>query len=167
MNIINEIREKQNQLILMINTTFDELVRKVENLPLEDNENETEFQSIYPITSTAVFKGKKPIAVKIGNQRIIAPTWKKVVENILQTILKDERMKRKMLNLRDILLGRVRTRVSKNSDNMRSPLKLCDELYIETHYDTETLMNLLLEILNKISYDYNNIQVVIKSNNRL
>ena len=167
MNIINEIREKQNQLILMINTTFDELVRKVENLPLEDNENETEFQSIYPITSTAVFKGKKPIAVKIGNQRIIALTWKKVVENILQTILKDERMKRKMLNLRDILLGRVRTRVSKNSDNMRSPLKLCDELYIETHYETETLMNLLLEILNKISYDYNNIQVVIKSNNIL
>lgn len=167
MNIINEIREKQNQLIVMVNTTFDELVRKVENLQLEGNKNETEFESVYPITSTTVFKGKKPIAVKIGNQRIITPTWKKVVENVLQVVLEDEQMKRKMFNLRDILLGRVRTRVSKKSDSMRSPLKLCNELYIETHYDTETLMNLLLEILNEISYDYNNIQVVIKSNNRL
>ena len=47
---------------------------------------------------------------------------------------------------------------------MRSPLKLCDELYIETHYDTETLMKLLLEILDSISYDYNDIKVVIKNN---
>ena len=73
-------------------------------------------------------------------------------------------MKNKIFGLRDVLLGRVRTRVSKKKNQMRSPLKLCDELYIETHYDTETLMNLLLEILDSISYDYNNIKVVIKNN---
>lgn len=164
MNLINEIRENQNQLILMINTTFDELVKKVEKMQRGEENGEMEYEITYPITNTAVFKGKKPIAVKIQNKRVITPTWKKVVENILKEVLEDEQMKNKIFGLRDVLLGRVRTRVSKKKDKMRSPLKLCDELYIETHYDTETLMNLLLEILDSISYDYNNIKVVIKNN---
>lgn len=164
MNLINEIRENQNQLILMINTTFDELVKKVEKMQRGEENDKMEYEITYPITNTSVFKGKKPIAVKIQNKRVITPTWKKVVENILKEVLEDEQMKNKIFGLRDVLLGRVRTRVSKKKDQMRSPLKLCDELYIETHYDTETLMNLLLEILDSISYDYNNIKVVIKNN---
>ena len=164
MNLINEIRENQNQLILMINTTYDELVKKVEKMQRGEENDEMEYEITYPITNTSVFKGKKPIAVKIQNKRVITPTWKKVVENILKEVLEDEQMKNKIFGLRDVLLGRVRTRVSKKKDQMRSPLKLCDELYIETHYDTETLMNLLLEILDSISYDYNNIKVVIKNN---
>ena len=164
MNLINEIRENQNQLILMINTTFDELVKKVEKMQRGEENDEMEYEITYPITNTSVFKGKKPIAVKIQNQRGITPTWKKVVETILKEVLEDEQMKNKIFGLRDVLLGRVRTRVSKKKNQMRSPLKLCDELYIETHYDTETLMNLLLEILDSISYDYNNIKVVIKNN---
>ena len=164
MNLINEIRENQNQLILMINTTFDELVKKVEKIQRGEENDEMEYEITYPITNTSVFKGKKPIAVKIQNKRVITPTWKKVVETILKEVLEDEQMKNKIFGLRDVLLGWVRTRVSKKKDKMRSPLKLCDELYIETHYDTETLMNLLLEILDSISYDYNNIKVVIKNN---
>lgn len=164
MNLINEIRENQNQLILMINTTFDELVKKVEKMQRGEENDEMEYEITYPITNTSVFKGKKPIAVKIQNKRVITPTWKKVVETILKEVLEDEQMKNKIFGLRDVLLGRVRTRVSKKKNQMRSPLKLCDDLYIETHYDTETLMNLLLEILNSISYDYNNIKVVIKNN---
>ena len=164
MNLINEIRENQNQLILMINTTFDELVKKVEKMQRGEENDEMEYEITYPITNTSVFKGKKPIAVKIQNKRVITPTWKKVVETILKEVLEDEQMKNKIFGLRDVLLGRVRTRVSKKKNQMRSLLKLCDELYIETHYDTETLMNLLLEILDSISYDYNNIKVVIKNN---
>lgn len=163
MNVVNNIREKQNELIVMINTVFDEIVKEVEQLKVEENEIETEYESVYPLTNTTGFKGKKPIAVKIGKQRIISPTWKKVVENILKEIIKDEKMKEKILGLRDILLGRVRTRVSKNSDSMRSPIQICEGLYIESHYDAETLMNLLIEILNGISYDYNNIRIIIKN----
>ena len=68
--------------------------------------------------------------------------------------------------LRDKLLGRVRKRLSKTDEDMRSPLKINDNLFIETHYDTETLIKLLLEILEEISYDYNDIQVVIKNTTR-
>lgn len=162
MNIVKDIREKQNQLIVMINTTFDEIVREVEKLEKVENQKETEYESVYPLTNTTGFKGKKPVAVYMNGKRNIIPTWKKVIEYILKEVIKDEKMKQKIFELRDILLGRVRTRLSKKPDNMRSPIELCTGLYIETHYDTETLMNLLIEILNEISYDYSNIRVVIK-----
>ena len=46
---------------------------------------------------------------------------------------------------------------------MKSPLKISENIYIETHYDTESLMKLLIQVLNEISYDYNNIKIVIKN----
>lgn len=163
MNIIKEIREKQNELIIMINSTFDDLVRKVEKIEIEENEFEGEYETIYPITNTTGFKGRKPIAIIYKGERKITPTWKVVVNTVLQEVMKDEMMKNRLMLLRDKLLGRVRNRLSKTSDDMRSPLKIYDNLFIETHYDTETLIKLLLEILEEISYDYNEIQVVIKN----
>lgn len=163
MNIIKEIREKQNELVIMINSTFDDLVKKVEKIKLEENEFESEYETIYPITNTTGFKGRKPIAIIYKGERKITPTWKVVVSTVLQEVIKDEMMKNRLMLLRDKLLGRVRKRLSKTSDDMRSPLKIYDNLYIETHYDTETLIKLLLEILEEISYDYNEIQVVIKN----
>lgn len=163
MNIVNEIREKQNQLIVMINTTFDEIIKQVETIKTQGFDYEAEYESIYPLTNTTGFKGKKPIAVKLGDNRIITPTWKKVVETILKEVLKDEKMKQEVFKLSDRLLGRVRKRVSTDSEGMRSPLEISKGLYIETHYDTETLINLLIQILNEISYDYNNIRIIIKN----
>lgn len=163
MNIINEIREKQNELIVMINTTFDEIVKKVENSQIGVEEVELEYEKIYPITNTAGFKGKKPIAVKIGEESITAPTWKVVVKIVLEKVIEDEEMKKKLDIIKDKVLGRVRKRLSSTDEGMRSPLKICENLYIETHYDTETLMKLLIEILDNIKYNYNDIKIIIKN----
>ncbi len=163
MNIIKEIREKQNELVIMINSTFDELIRKVEKLEMQENEFESEYETIYPITNTTGFKGKKPIAIIYKGERQVAPTWKAVVNAILQEVIKDQTMKNRLMALRDKLLGRVRKRLSKTSNDMRSPLEIDDNLFIETHYDTETLIKLLLQILEEISYEYNDIQIVIKN----
>ena len=163
MNIVNDIREKQNQLIVMVNTIFDEIIKEVENLSIGEGSCNIEYESLYPITNTTGFKGKKPIAVIFNGKRIITPTWKVVVEIILNEILKDSIMKNRILDLRDRLLGRKRKRLSAQPQGMHTPLKLDKDLYIETHYDTETLMNLLLQILNEIYYDYSNIKIVIKN----
>lgn len=163
MNLIKEIREKQNELIFMINSTFEDLVKKIEKIEIKESEFESEYETIYPITNTTGLKGKKPIAIIYNGKRQTTPTWKSVVNNILKEVIKDETMKDRILSLRDKLLGRVRKRLSDTDDDMRSPLKIDHNLYIETHYDTETLIRLLLEILEDISYDYNDIQVVIKN----
>lgn len=163
MDMIKNIREKQNEIIMIVNTLFDELIKEVSNIQIEQNEKLNDFETILPLSNTKIFKGKKPIAVILGENRIITPTWKIVVETILKDVLKEENMKEKLYSLSDKVLGRKRTRLSKSSEEMRKPLKLSDNLYLETHYDTETLMNLLLQILNDISYDYNDIKVAIRN----
>lgn len=164
-NIIDEIRKKQDELIVMINSSFDEIVKEISKLKQTDIKEDEQYDAIYPLTNTAGFKGKKIIGVILNGKREIVPTWKQAVYIILSDVIKDENNKKKLYNLCDKLLGRKRIRLSSSSENMRSPLKLSDDdnLYVETHYDTETLMNLLLQILNEISYDYSNIRVVIKN----
>ncbi len=163
MTIIEEIREKQSQLIMTINTTFDAIIRKVENLESNNEIPMNPYVSIYPLATCTTFKGKKPLAVSFNNKKFTTPTWKSVVQAILQEIIKDTEMKNRILALRNHLLGRVRNRISETSDNMRSPLCLCENLYIETHYDTKMLLDLLLQILNEIHYDYSRINVTIKN----
>lgn len=162
-NIINEIRKKQDEIIVMINSTFDGIVKDISQLSPSNIKDEVEYELTYPLTNTSGFKSKKVIAVILNGQRIITPTWKTVVKTILLDVIKNEANKRKLYNLCDKLLGRKRTRLSSNSKDMRSPLELADNLYVETHYDTETLMNLLLQILNEISYDYSTVKIVIKN----
>lgn len=162
-NIIDNIRKKQDELILMINSTFDEIIREIAENGTCEIEKKSIYETIHPLTNTAAFKGKKVIGVIINDERIVTPTWKTVVKTILNHVLEDKENLNKMLDLRDKVLGRVRTRISKSKDGMRSPLELRKELYIETHYDTETLMNFLLSILNDLSYDFSNIKVIIKN----
>ena len=161
-DLIAEIRKKQDEMIIMINATFDEIIRKVGNLNLDNNIEKNEYEVSYPLTNVGGFKGEKVIAVIINGERYIVPTWKIAVKTILDEVLKDNRMKSKMNFLCDKLLGRVRNRLAHTSDGMRSAIKLDENLYMETHYDTETLMRFLLQILNEINYDYSKIQVVLK-----
>ena len=162
MDFIKAIREFQNEINIEINNFCEKMIQELKN-----TENistlEKEYVSTYPITNATFFKGKKPVEVLVNDQAISTPTWKKVVETILKEVIKDEVMESRMLGLRDIMAGRVRNRVSSSSTNMRSPLKITDKLYIESHYDTETLMKLLLTILNEINYDYDNIKIKIRN----
>ena len=47
---------------------------------------------------------------------------------------------------------------------MRSPVKIDEALYVETHYDAETLMRILTtRILNMVDYDYSGVRIAIKA----
>ena len=47
---------------------------------------------------------------------------------------------------------------------MRSPLQIEENLFMETHYDTETLLNILTtRILSPIGYDYSAISVTVRT----
>ena len=162
-NLVEQIRKKQDEIILMVNSSFDEIIKEVSKMDHLPNKEPNEYELIYPLTNTAGFKGKKVIGVIIGEERKIAPTWKKVVEIILKKAIQDKKTEDKLANLCDKLLGRKRTRISSTDKDMKSPLKISENIYIETHYDTESLMKLLIQVLNEISYEYNNIKIVIKN----
>ncbi len=47
---------------------------------------------------------------------------------------------------------------------MRSPVKIKEALFVETHYDAETLLRILTtRILDEVDYDYSNIQIAVKT----
>ena len=68
------------------------------------------------------------------------------------------------MDLRGKVSGRNRVLLGKSAENMRSPVKIDDELYVETHYDTETLLRILTtRILDPVQYDYSRITITVRN----
>ena len=166
MNVMQEIQNARGEIMLKVDTAFTELIRRLEN-----NANTFErrqpgnYETIYPITvNPAVFKGKKPTAVTIGGERIDVRTWKMVVEAMMRHCNEDPEKHVALMNLRGKISGRERVLLAKDGDMMRSPMKIDENLYIETHYDTETLLRTLMtRILDAVGYDYSNILVATRN----
>jgi hypothetical protein len=161
MDTVTKIRKIQSNLIAYINESFDEILLAVEEYP--NNVENEEYERVYSIMNTSALKGKKSIAVTINGNRIICPTWKRVFYEVLAECNKSLDNHRKLMGLRNKYLGTKRIIISDKPGNMKSPLKIDESLYIETHYDTKSLMDLLLRILNDLKYDYTNIIIAGRS----
>lgn len=173
MNSIEELENLRMQLIQEINIKFDNMIKQLcieqrENtVDIREKEGEVEeYESVYPMTvSTGIFKGKKPTGVVYEDgYRVDVPTWKKVVEEILKKCDSNPDMHVKLLKLRGKVAGRERVFLSGKADEMRSPIKISDNLYFETHYDTETLLRIMtVRILDVIHYDYTKIKITVRN----
>jgi len=165
MNVIQEIQTIRNK-ILELDTAFAELIGQLENtndnIIIQRLEN---YETIYPLTiNPAIFKGKKPTAVTVNGERIEVRTWKMVVVEIMRHCNSDAERHVALMNLRGKISGQKRVLLAKNGDEMRSPIAIAENLYIETHYDTETLLRTLtIRILDVVGYDYNKIFVSTRS----
>lgn len=73
-------------------------------------------------------------------------------------------MHQALMDLRGKILGRNRVLLGSEKGRMRGPVKISRALYVETHYDTETLLRILTtRILTPIGYDYTGIHVAIQN----
>lgn len=60
--------------------------------------------------------------------------------------------------------GKKRVLLATSNSDMRSPIEIAKHMYMETHYDTETLLNILTNrILLPIGFDIGNIWIVIRN----
>lgn len=124
------------------------------------------YESVYPLCmESGFFKGKNVVAVIFPDGvRVETPTWKKLVEVILKRCNDDVGKHRALMELRNRIQGRSRKLLANGSTGMRSPLKIDRGLYMETHYDTESLLRIMkIRILDAVGYDYQNIQVAIRN----
>lgn len=168
MDTIQQLQNFRTQLIQEINLYFDGMIQ---NLRTEQTTNGAiaevrEYESIYPLTATTgIFKGKKPTGVRFPDgTRIDVPTWKKVVETILQRCNSIPIYHKELEKICGKVSGRERVFLANKPDNMRSALKIDDNIYVETHYDTETLLRIITtRILDPIQYDYNGITIAIRN----
>ena len=168
MNIIEELEDMRQRMLQEINTEFDLLIERA-----REELAETEIPAPaakpygmkYPLTAGgAIFKGKKPEFLMFGDRDLIQiKTWKELVEQILKRCIADERYRQPLRELAGGLSGKKRILLAKTPTDMRSPLEIDRNLYMETHYDTETLLNILMtRILIPIGYDYSRITVIIR-----
>lgn len=165
MNLIQEIQRIHGQLI-EVEAAFAELVRKIENNTASvERRCAREYEVVYPISmNPAVFKGKKPTALIFGNERINIGTWQMVLREIVCRCNEVPENHKALMNLRDKITGRDRIILSAKKAGMRRPYEIGTRLYIETHYDTETLLRILLtRVLDEVGYDYGNITVAVRN----
>jgi len=163
---IQEIQSARNQAVREIDAIFLELTQSLTNESAQSNPDANEnYDSIYPLSfNTAEFKGKKPTSLIFGTERVTVYTWRMVFSKIMERCNADVDMHNALMNLRDRVSGKARVILSDRPDGMRTPLEIAHKLYAETHYDTGTLLHILMHrILDPVKYDYSNIYVAVRS----
>ncbi|MBQ9299161.1 MAG: hypothetical protein IJ214_01485 [Clostridia bacterium] len=167
MNILQEIEAMRKRMIQEVNTEFDILI---EHLTKEENagmpkETVSPYEMKYPLSAgAAIFKGKKPTGVMIGNKNVSIRTWKQLVEVVLQHCMASPVYRERLLALAGNVSGKKRTLLAETDEGMRSPIHIRENLFMETHYDTQTLLNILMHrLLIPIGYDVGSISVTIRN----
>lgn len=169
MEIMQELLRQRSRLLQLLETT-DAMIEQCRNMPTAQsaetpqiplNPNE---QLCSLCEAPAFFKGKSVAAVLFPDgTRVEASTWKKFVEIIMRRCNSDPAKHSILMDMRDRTPGHKRQLLSCAPDKMRSPLMIDDKLYMESHYDTETLLKIMLtRILDSVEYDYHGIYVVLR-----
>jgi hypothetical protein len=122
----------------------------------------SEYNYALPFTSSPyLFVGKKPASVLFGEERVDVKSWREVVSVILTRCNVEHGDE--LMYLRNKVAGKVRVIFADSPNGMRRPLKIADEMYMECHYGSQTLMYILKNlILDYTRFDYSNIHIVIR-----
>jgi len=108
------------------------------------------------------FVGTKPTAVIFGEERVDVKTWREVAYVVLKRC--NEEHGERLMYLRNKVAGKVRVIFTDNPNGMRRPLKIADDMFMETHYGSQTFMYILVELILKYTgYDYSDIEIIIKN----
>lgn len=111
------------------------------------------------------FKGRKPTGIIFPDgRRKTLGTWRQVVVELINDCISDPARKNKLLSLRGLASGRNRVLIDKEPNNMRGPVQVEPELYIECHYDTQVLLHVAIDLLlRNADYDCSQIKVALKT----
>ena len=170
MDVALELQKLKEELVREIDGKIEQIIEKLrtdgQTVSEEENVPVREYESVYPLNAgTGIYKGKRPTGVVFaGGERVESPTWKKVMEEILKDCCKNSTRRQALMDLRGKILGRNRVLVGSETGKMRSPVKIDEALYVETHYDTETLLRILTtRILDEVGYDYSKIRIAVRA----
>lgn len=168
MEILEELTKLKGQ-VAQLESSIDRLIAQaVAENPAYRRQAAAQrnFERICSLTvPTEYFKGTKPTGILFAdNVRKNVTTWKGVVTELLADCIQDERCKDALYELRGRAAGRTRSFIANTDEHMRSALNVAPYLFIETHYDTATLLHVVLDrILAPVGYDFSAIKVALKN----
>ena len=122
------------------------------------------YEYILPLSiNSSIFIGKKPVAVIFGDERVVVKTWREVYTVILKRCNSYPRHHETLMELRGRIAGKIRVFLSDSPKTMRSPIKIDEDMYAESHYGAATLIHILtIRILKPVGFDYSKISIVLK-----
>lgn len=122
----------------------------------ENNEFELSFASF-----SAYFKGKKPLLVSFSSgKKVEVKTWKSVALEIMKECNSDKIMHERLIKISGKVFGAKRTLLAKSPNELDAPLKIDDDLYLETKFDTQSLFDIMKNrIFDVIGFDYGSIYI--------
>lgn len=163
MEMLQELTQLRAKSI-EITATVDRLIANLmaSAPPARAASYETFYEIAPPYT---LFKGKKPTGVLLPDgRRKNVTTWKKLVVELLRDCIQNGERKRALLALRGLVGGQSRVFLAPTDENMRGAEKIDDYLYVECHYDTQTLLHIVLDrILRVVGYPCDAIKVGLKN----
>lgn len=113
-----------------------------------------ETMSITLYGDISILRGTKPTLLRYGDEVIPVASWKRAFAAVLDICNRQEHYHERLLAARNETLGRSRKVIADSPQGMLSPLKVDDNLYIETNFSTEALLKLLRDrILSRIDFD--------------
>ena len=121
-------------------------------------------ERIYPLAVPPyLFVGKKPAAILFGEERVTVKSWRDVYTTILKRCNDDPAHHETLMNLRGKIAGKCRVFLSDGPVGMKSPIRIDEDMYVESHYGSATLIHILtVRILTPVRFDYSKISVVLK-----
>lgn len=164
MNIIQEIEDMRQRIIREVNTEIDRIIESISKNSDNIIAEAVPYSIRYPLMADpGIFKGKKPLSVIIGEESSPVKTWKELVKTVMDKCIESTDNIIRLYELAGKIAGKKRMLLATSSEGMRSPIEITNRMYMESHYDTETLLNILINrILVPIGYDVKNISVVIR-----
>lgn len=153
-----KIREELHE---MIDRQIDSFL-----LRLETGEQLGPSETVLPLsTIAAYFKGKKPVAILYPDgSEVPVSTWKKAAVQLLLHCAEDEQMRGRLEEIRGKVFGRNRLLFGGSRHGMDVPLEFYPDMFLESKFDTETLMNVITKrIFDPIGYDYSGIRLKVEN----
>ena len=159
--ILLEIERLRGDVTAMINRNADALREQVLK-NYGETESSPTFERIYPLASTpSIFKGTKPIAVLFGEEEAAVKTWREVYAVILRRC--DAEKHEQLMELRGKIAGRDRIILAAAPEGMKRPIQICEEMYAESFFDSESLTRVLTSlILTPVGFDYTGIKISVR-----
>lgn len=157
-----QIEQSRKQMHQEIDAQYDELVRKIllEGTQLEMDDGE---QMLSLAAEPARFKGLKSSLLLFPDGRTVTvQNWRRAILEILWDCNQDTDRHERMMQLRDVVAGRLRPLLSGSPKGMDIPLMIDENLYLEGKLDTEYLIKTVRDqILDPVGYDYDRIGFVV------
>ena len=163
--VLSEVERCRARLHQLIDDRLDAFMLQITCGDLSEYIQDKAVRAIPLVSASARCKGMKPMAVVFPDGSMVeTSTWKKAADAILRNCDANPRCHEQLMEMRGRVNGNFRRLLAENPHGMDAPLKIAEGLYLESKFDTQALLDHLIQkILRRVGYDCNMIAILYRN----